>query len=239
MRAVVLLFACLTCVGHARRVRAEDEEGGNSQAFAKLLSAFAPASQAAFNPSILGSRTPLANSARASSARMMWPEDLPPKDIMSMLPDIKGPALYDMDYETRKMTLREHDDVNLFTQELQKSPVGELLKGGGPYTLFIPVNSAVEAFLGSGGVFTEDILKNHIAQGTFNFQEFKKEPTLNMLNGKTVKAEPSAFGNEVEINGVEVPGFFNPAGTKDTAFPYDLACTNGVVFGTRGVLVLP
>ena len=32
MRAVVLLFACLTFVGHARRVRAEGEEGGKQGA---------------------------------------------------------------------------------------------------------------------------------------------------------------------------------------------------------------
>jgi len=219
MHKFATVFALVACAGQARRVMQE----------------------AAFNPSILGAHTPVGNSARVSPAciRMSHPEISNPTDIMSTITDLDGPAIAEMDLMTRKMEIKGYDQVDLFMQELEKSSLAGVLKGPGEYTLFLPVNSGVEGFLATGGTFTEEILKYHIAQGKVMKKSLEDGVTLTMLNGQTATGAPAEYGSGVEINGVPVPGFCNPAGSDAEIFPYDVACTNGLVQTIREVLTPP
>mmetsp|Transcript_65539 Transcript_65539/g.114034 ORF Transcript_65539/g.114034 Transcript_65539/m.114034 type:complete len:218 (-) Transcript_65539:70-723(-) len=216
MRKLATVFALVACAGEARRVQQD----------------------AAFNPSLLGTRTPMDNPARASPALMGYPEIEVPKDIMSTLPDLEGPAIVEMNMD-RQLEHKGFDAVDLFMQALQTTGVGNELKGPGPFTLFLPVNSEVEGFTAMGGSLTEDILKNHIFPGTITKGELAEGRELTMLSGKVCKTGPEEFGSGVEIAGVTVPGLYNPSSPRDggnEAFPWDVPCTNGLIHGIRGVI---
>lgn len=121
-------------------------------------------------------------------------------------------------------------DAGTMADALQASGLAAELGDEGPYTIFVPVNTAFDA-LPAGAVegllasdnreVLLDLLNFHVVPGRYDLASFRDGQALKTREGKTLKV--TVKGGLVEVNGVRLR----------TA---DLEATNGVVHLIDGVL---
>jgi uncharacterized surface protein with fasciclin (FAS1) repeats len=237
-----LVVAGLASVSHARRVQTaiEQPESSEEKSLASMLLAF-QAVRSNLNPQ--GGTRPAHEVVRASPVHMIsaantalaaggvhhsW-YDIGSGDIATQLGKLTGPNVIKMDQATRKMTMA-NDNFDKFIAAAQSQGVMDLLKGPGPFTLLLPVDSSI-----TKGVDA----KAHILQGKYTLDDLSKGGSAQTLAGTTV--EYSRPLKIVQVNYASVKGLFNPAdhreGKESTAFPFDVECTNGVIHAIDEPLV--
>uniref|UniRef100_A0A7S3L5P4 FAS1 domain-containing protein n=1 Tax=Amphora coffeiformis TaxID=265554 RepID=A0A7S3L5P4_9STRA len=120
--------------------------------------------------------------------------------------------------------LKEYDNFNLFYDRLKSTGVAAELAGAGPYTIFAPVNTAIQTYEMLKGPVDANVLKMHIVPGNIASADVKSA-TLNSLAGplKYRYAVRKHFINDVIIG----EKTFGPYAD----YPMDVKCSNGVIHG--------
>ncbi|CAJ1954187.1 unnamed protein product [Cylindrotheca closterium] len=121
--------------------------------------------------------------------------------------------------------LKGYDNFGKFVERLQSTGVANELAGAGPFTIFAPVDSAVESYEKMFGPFDATVCKMHIVVGKVPTSQVSSAP-LTTLAGETLtykRAVRKDFVNDVVI-GEKTFGQFND-------FPVDVECSNGLIHG--------
>merc|ERR1711933_201000 len=151
-------------------------------------------------------------------------------DIATQLGKLTGPCVQQMDLATR--TMKEfNDNFDKFIAAAQSQGTMELLKGSGPFTLLVPVDSSIKQNVDT---------KAHILKGKFSFDDLLAGGSAETLAGTTVAYRKAGRGKvKVEDANVKAPWkpVDNGEGIKNTAFPFDVECTNGVIHAIDEPLV--
>jgi len=128
-------------------------------------------------------------------------------------------------------TAREYGTLDLFVNMLEQSGLIERLQGDGPYTLFIPDDSAFKALdaewlkrVRADGKQMEKLLSRHIV--TDAAITFGREETFDVvsLGGDTLRI--TADAEKVTVNNAEV-------------LDEEIECSNGIIHVIDAVLVNP
>eukprot|EP00980_Cylindrotheca_fusiformis_P029880 scaffold24005_cov196-Cylindrotheca_fusiformis.AAC.3 len=121
--------------------------------------------------------------------------------------------------------LKGYDGFSKFIDRLKSSGVANEISGNGPYTIFAPVDSAVEIYEKNFGPFDAEVCKLHIVPGKIASSQISSTP-LPSLAGKDLvykRAVRKDFVNDVVI-GEKTFGPYND-------FPIDIECSNGIIHG--------
>jgi len=120
---------------------------------------------------------------------------------------------------------KEFNGFKKFVAAVNAAGMGAELAGPGPFTLFCPADSAMDAFKGQ---WTPELIRYHVAPGVYNSGSITADiPTL---NGKALKYERKfrkTFLNDAIIGQQEFGG---------SGYPTDVQCDNGVMHGISVVL---
>lgn len=104
------------------------------------------------------------------------------------------------------------DEYSLFNEALTNSGISEELKKDGEYTIFMPTNSVVEAYLKennvSKGDFTKgqkvkELLSNHILPKKILAQELADLDSIETIQGKKLVVSQDEEGNPT-VEGVKI-----------------------------------
>mmetsp|Transcript_32164 Transcript_32164/g.78147 ORF Transcript_32164/g.78147 Transcript_32164/m.78147 type:complete len:265 (+) Transcript_32164:137-931(+) len=119
--------------------------------------------------------------------------------------------------------LKGYDNFGLFVARLESSGVAAELAGAGPFTIFAPVDSAIESYEKMFGPFDANVCKMHIVTGKVPTSQVSSA-TLSTLSGETLtykRAVRKDFVNDIVI-GEKTFGQYND-------FPVDVECSNGLI----------
>jgi len=119
--------------------------------------------------------------------------------------------------------LKGYDNFDLFVARLQSTGVANEIAGAGPFTIFAPVNSAIETYETNFGPFDADCCRTHIVNGNVASASVGSADLSN-LGGKPLtykRAFRKDFVNDVII-AEKTFGRFSD-------FPTDVAVSNGVI----------
>jgi uncharacterized surface protein with fasciclin (FAS1) repeats len=160
------------------------------------------------------------STAREGVVHFSWGE-IGSGDIATQLGKLTGPCVQKMDLATRTMN-EFNDQFDKFIAAAQSQGTMELLKGSGPFTLLVPVDSSV----------TQNVdTKAHILNGKFSLEDLAAGGSAQTLAGTTVQYEKPL--KIVKVGDASVKAVYNAAdhrgGKLSTAFPFDVECTNGVI----------
>lgn len=154
------------------------------------------------------------------------------EDILPALSSMEGPSYTYGHYaalEGKKPTdIKGYDNFDFFKDLVEQTGCAKLLMGNGPYTVFAPTNSAIEAF---DGVWDEEVIKTHIVMRDIYTDEFE-DGQLETLSGHklTVKNQfRKLYVDEALIGQLD-----NHSG--GTPYPTNVICNNGVIHTINTVL---
>jgi len=125
---------------------------------------------------------------------------------------------------------KEFDNFNLFFDRLNASGVAAELAGAGPFTVFAPVNSAVETYEMMKGPVDADVCRFQVVKGIVASGD------VSSADLSTLAGTPLTYRYAVRKH------FINDAIVGEKTFgpfsdyPVDVACGNGVVHGMSVVL---
>jgi uncharacterized surface protein with fasciclin (FAS1) repeats len=126
--------------------------------------------------------------------------------------------------------LKGYDGFGLFSARLASTGVAAELKGAGPFTLFAPVDSAVETYEEKYGPVTAEACKYSIVTGTVAASA-ASSAALVTSQGESLKYSRKFrkdFINDSILGGKT----FGPY----SDFPTDVACDNGVIHAVGEML---
>jgi uncharacterized surface protein with fasciclin (FAS1) repeats len=162
-----------------------------------------------------------ANTAVADGVVSFSWQELGSGDVATQLGKLTGPCVQELDQRTRVMT-EFNDNFDKFIAAAQSQGVMDLLKGPGPFTLLVPVDSSVSKNVDA---------KAHVLQGKISYEDLKQGGTAQTLAGTTIEYRKAL--KTVKVEDASVKAIFNAAdhrgGKLSTAFPFDVECTNGVI----------
>lgn len=121
--------------------------------------------------------------------------------------------------------LKGYDNFNLFFDRLQSTGVAAELAGAGPFTVFAPVNSAIETYEMLKGPVDASVCKLHIVTGIVKSGDVSSAD-LSTLGGQKLTyryAVRKHFVNDAIIG----EKTFGPYAD----YPIDVACSNGLIHG--------
>jgi len=119
--------------------------------------------------------------------------------------------------------LKGYDNLDLFVARLQSTGVANEISGPGPFTVFAPVNSAVETYEKNFGPFDADACRTHIVNGNVASTACGTADLSN-IGGKPLtykRAFRKDFVND-SIIGEKTFGKFSD-------YPVDVQASNGVI----------
>jgi len=159
---------------------------------------------------------------------------IPEGDIWTKLGQVVGGAVYKMDPTTRVMSKEGNDNLDKFAA-LAEGDLADTLKGAGEYTLLAPTNSAIADAERRGDPIDP---KLHVLKGKYSLEDLKAGGEMETLAGtKITVGKPLKI---VKANNAALKGNFNAADHKSgidaSAFPYDVACTNGYIHAVDEVI---
>jgi len=151
-------------------------------------------------------------------------KDLPMGDIASKLTQLIGPCVQDMDLETREFT-KSNEKFSKFIAAAESQGVMDMLRGPGPFTLLVPLDSGVSGEIDAAA---------HVLVGKYSKEDLNLGGSAQTLAGNTVKYD-IYLNNCAKVGkkGAQVKGAYNAAdhysGTDSSAYPFDVDCTNGYI----------
>jgi len=149
-------------------------------------------------------------------------------DVLSTLASLQGPGQVwgaeGIAVGKEENDLKGYDSFGKFTAALKSTGVANELSGAGPFTIFAPVDTAIETYEMMKGPITADVLKLHIVKGKVPSSAVSSAD-LSSLAGplKYRYAVRKHFINDVIIG----EKTFGPYAD----YPMDVACSNGVIHG--------
>ena len=119
--------------------------------------------------------------------------------------------------------LKGYDNFDLFVARLESTGVAATLNGPGPFTVFAPVNTAIETYEKNFGPFDAAACSTHIVSGNVASSQVGSADLSNIGGTPLVykRAFRKDFVNDVII-GEKTFGLFSD-------FPTDVATSNGVI----------
>ena len=125
-----------------------------------------------------------------------------------------------------------YDNFSKFTSLLQSTGVAATLQGPGPFTVFAPTDSAIDAYEATKGPIDGNALAYCIVNGNVPSSALSSAPL------DTLMGSPLTYGRRFRkdfvndaIVGEKTFGAYND-------FPTDVACDNGVIHAI-GIMVTP
>jgi uncharacterized surface protein with fasciclin (FAS1) repeats len=162
-------------------------------------------------------------SASGDVIAFSW-KSMPSGDIASKLTQLIGPCVQDMDLATRALT-KSNEKFSKFIAAAESQGVMEMLKGPGPFTLLVPLDSGVHGEIDAAA---------HVLVGKLSKEDLVAGGSAQTLAGNTVKYD-LYLNNCARVGkkGAQVKGAYNAAdhyaGTDSSAYPFDVDCTNGYI----------
>eukprot|EP00429_Kryptoperidinium_foliaceum_P042028 CAMPEP_0176114610 /NCGR_PEP_ID=MMETSP0120_2-20121206/57555_1 /TAXON_ID=160619 /ORGANISM="Kryptoperidinium foliaceum, Strain CCMP 1326" /LENGTH=254 /DNA_ID=CAMNT_0017448843 /DNA_START=13 /DNA_END=777 /DNA_ORIENTATION=- len=155
------------------------------------------------------------------------------EDILQALGSMEGPTFTYGHYaalEGKKPTdIKGTDNFDFFRDLVEQTGCAKFINGNGPYTVFAPTNSAIEAY---DGTFDEETIKTHFIMDRDIFTDEFDDGTLETLSGHvlTVKRQfRKLYLDEALIGQLD-----NHSG--GTPYPTNVICRNGVIHTINTVL---
>lgn len=152
-------------------------------------------------------------------------------NIMQTLKTLQGPGIVwgsagvPLGHEENE--IKGYDNFDQLVKFIEAAGLADALAGGGPYTVFAPVNSAFEGVNSVSG----DALRYHVVPGKFTYSQIDKDlPTA--LQGKSLaysRKFRKTFVNDAIVGQEDNFG----GGSK---FPTDIICDNGVIHAISTIL---
>ncbi|CAN0433188.1 unnamed protein product [Discosporangium mesarthrocarpum] len=153
-------------------------------------------------------------------------------DILSTAETLNGPILYwgseGATMGKEESDIKGYDNFTKFTAAVKDAGLADTLSGGGPYTVFAPVDSAFDDYTGE---LSATVLKNHIVEGKVTHAQIQGD--LNTLAGKTLtygRRFRKTFLDEAMV------GIYSAGASKGQVFPVDVECSNGILHAIDVVL---
>lgn len=126
--------------------------------------------------------------------------------------------------------LKGYDNFSLFSQRLASTGAAATLAAGGPFTVFAPTDTAIEAYEKSRGPFDANAINYCVVPGMISSAAVATTPLVT-LSGETLtysRKFRKDFVND-SIVGEKTFGQFSD-------FPVDVACDNGIIHSIGIVL---
>jgi len=157
--------------------------------------------------------------------------DLRPSDILGALGTIEGPSIcygHFARLDNKKETdIKEYDNFDFFKAAIDQADCTKLLRGNGPFTIFVPTNTAIQNW---DGVLTEDVIKSHIIPQDLYSDELTG--TFETLSGHTLTCK-NQF-RKLYVDAALIGQLDNHSG--GTPYPTNVICENGVIHTINTVL---
>lgn len=151
--------------------------------------------------------------------------------VLSALGTLEGPS---MNYghfarlEGKSETeIKGYDNFNQFKDAIDQVGLTKILRGIGPFTIFAPTNSALEAYKGA---LTEEVILTHIVAKDLFSDELEGE--IESMSGHVLTAK-SQF-RKIYVDEALIGQLDNHTG--GTPYPTNVMCENGVIHGINHVL---
>eukprot|EP00536_Pseudo-nitzschia_multiseries_P006030 jgi/Psemu1/255043/estExt_Genewise1Plus.C_1240047 len=149
--------------------------------------------------------------------------------IVSVLESLEGPGQVwgaeGIAVGKEESDLKGYDNFGLFVARLKSTGVADILNGPGPFTVFAPVDSAIETHEKNFGPFDADACKTHIVNGKV------ASSAVSTADLSNVGGTPLAYRRAVRkdfindaIIGEKTFGMFSD-------YPVDVETSNGVIHG--------
>ena len=153
------------------------------------------------------------------------------EDILSALGNIEGPSMVYGHYAALEgkspIDIKGYDNFDAFKSAIDQVGLTKLLRGIGPFTVFAPTNSALDAFT---GILSEEVILSHIVAKDLYSDELDGE--LETLSGHKLTAK-SQF-RKIYVDDALVGQLDNHSG--GTPYPTNVVCDNGVIHTINTVL---
>jgi len=154
--------------------------------------------------------------------------------ILQVLQTLEGPSICyghfaAVDGHHKELDIKEYDNFDRFRSLLdQVGDCSKILRGDGPFTVFVPTNSAFDKY---DGVIDEEVIKTHII-GTQDLYSDELDGTFETLSGHSVvckKQFRKTYVDEALIGQLDNH-------TGGTPYPTNVICENGVIHTINTVL---
>mmetsp|Transcript_14345 Transcript_14345/g.36038 ORF Transcript_14345/g.36038 Transcript_14345/m.36038 type:complete len:254 (+) Transcript_14345:44-805(+) len=153
------------------------------------------------------------------------------EDILSALGNIEGPSMCYGHFAKLEgkspIDVKGYDNFNAFKAAIDQAGCTKLLRGIGPFTVFAPTNSALDAF---NGILSEEVILTHIIPKDLYSDELVGE--FETLSGHKLTCK-SQF-RKIYVDEALVGQLDNHSG--GTPYPTNVVCDNGVIHTINTVL---
>eukprot|EP00531_Pseudo-nitzschia_arenysensis_P008582 CAMPEP_0116145152 /NCGR_PEP_ID=MMETSP0329-20121206/16420_1 /TAXON_ID=697910 /ORGANISM="Pseudo-nitzschia arenysensis, Strain B593" /LENGTH=249 /DNA_ID=CAMNT_0003640697 /DNA_START=66 /DNA_END=815 /DNA_ORIENTATION=- len=153
------------------------------------------------------------------------------EQILSALGSLEGPSMTYGHYaalEGKTPTeIKGYDNFDNFKAAIDQVGLSKTLRGIGPFTVFAPTNSALDAF---DGVLSEEVILTHIIPKDLYSDELVGE--FETMSGHKVTAKYEF--RKIYVDEALIGQLDNHSG--GTPYPTNVVCENGVIHGINTVL---
>ena len=152
--------------------------------------------------------------------------------ILQVLQTLEGPSIcyghFAAVEHKRELDIKEYDNFDRFRSLLdQVGDCAKILRGDGPFTVFVPTNSAFDRY---DGILDEEVIKTHIIPQDLYSDEL--DGTFETLSGHSVVCKRQfrkTYVDEAMIGQLDNH-------TGGTPYPTNVICENGVIHTINTVL---
>lgn len=198
-----------------------------------LLRALLPAFAAAFAPALFR-KAPLVAPLNLQIVRTES------TDIMAIASTLEGPGIpYGPDGVAKghfEDEVKSRENFGLFLNAVHECGLTDLLngdEGGGRMTLFLPVDSVVEAY---NGPLDEAFIKHHIVPEELSSRDIANESEVPTLQGEALSIRKLDRGRKLYVEGAVLGQAPWEQGAAWGRYPVDVECSNGVIHAIDNVL---
>ncbi len=153
------------------------------------------------------------------------------EQILSALGSLEGPSMTYGHYAALEGKLptdiKGYDNFDAFKAAIDQVGVSKTLRGIGPFTVFAPTNSALDAF---DGVLSEEVILTHIIPQDLYSDELVGE--FETMSGHKVTAKYEF--RKIYVDEALIGQLDNHSG--GTPYPTNVVCENGVIHAINTVL---
>jgi len=153
------------------------------------------------------------------------------EEIFSAMGTLEGPSMNYGHFARlegkSELEIKGYDDFNNFKAAIDQAGCTKLLRGKGPFTVFVPTNSALDAF---NGVLSEEVIKTHIIPQDLFSDELEGE--IETLSGHKVICKKQF--RKIYVDEALIGQLDNHTG--GTPYPTNVICENGVIHAINTVL---
>lgn len=151
--------------------------------------------------------------------------------ILSALGTLEGPSMNYGHFARlegkSELEIKGYDNFDQFRAAIDQVGVNKILRGIGPFTVFAPTNTALEAF---NGVLSEEVILTHIVPQDIFSDEMDGE--METLSGHKLTAKKQF--RKIYVDEAMIGQLDNHTG--GTPYPTNVMCENGVIHAINTVL---